>query len=82
MGSNSKIKAENRGDIRCNGKQCKSVNTRYYYDPNTFDWGEYTDGRRKIIDQLTPKRRALFEEFGGVVHNPNAEILGDEVEDG
>ncbi len=52
------------------------------YDPNTFDWGEYTDGRRKIIDQLTPKRRALFEEFGGVVHNPNAEILGDEVEDG
>lgn len=51
------------------------------YDPNTFDLGEYADGRRKIIDQLTPKRRALFEEFGGKVHNPNAEIFGDEVEE-
>ena len=52
------------------------------YDPNSFDWGEYADGRRKIMDQLTPKRRALFEEFGGKVHNPNAEIFGDEVEEG
>ena len=28
-----------------------------------------------------PKRRALFEEFGGKVHNPNAEIFGDEVDE-
>ena len=52
------------------------------YDPNTFDFGEYADGHRvKIIDQLTPKRRALFEEFGGNVHYPNAELLGEESEE-
>ena len=52
------------------------------YDPNSFCWGVYKDGHReKVIDALTPKRRALFEEFGGRVHFPNAEIIGDEVED-
>ena len=51
------------------------------YDPNTFE-GTYTDGHReKVIDKLTPKRRALFEEFGGKVHCPNAEIFGDEVDE-
>ena len=52
------------------------------FDPNTFDWGEYGDGhRQKVIDQLTPKRRALFMKFGGTVHYPNAEIWGDEIPD-
>ena len=44
------------------------------FDPNTFDYGEYADGHReKIIDRLDPKRQALFAEFGGKVHWPNAE---------
>ena len=52
------------------------------YDPNSFEDGTYADGHReKVIDHLTPKRRALFEEFGGRVHYPNAEIFGDEVEE-
>ena len=52
------------------------------YDPNSFCWGVYKDGHReKVIDTLTPKRRALFEEFGGKVHYPDAEIIGDEVEE-
>ncbi len=52
------------------------------YDPNSFEDGTYADGHReKVIDHLTPKRRALFEEFGGRVHYPNAEICGEEVEE-
>ena len=52
------------------------------YDPNSFEDGTYADGHReKVIDHLTPRRRALFEEFGGRVHYPNAEIIGDEVEE-
>ena len=52
------------------------------YDPNSFDDHTYENGHReKVIDHLTPKRRALFEEFGGKVHNPNAEIFGDDVEE-
>ena len=52
------------------------------FDPNTFDWGEYGNGQRiKVIDQLTPKRKALFMEFGGKVHYHNAEIYGDEIPD-
>ena len=43
------------------------------YDPNAFE-GTYTDGHQeKVIDKLSPKRRALFEEFGGKVYYPNAE---------
>ena len=52
------------------------------YDPNSFEDGTYEDGHReKVIDHLTPKRRALFEEFGGKVHYPNAEICGEAVEE-
>ena len=51
------------------------------YDPNSFE-GTYTDGHQeKVIDQLSPKRRALFEEFGGKVYYPNAEVRGEEVEE-
>ena len=62
------------------------VNLRYAlqhgYDPNSFQDGTYADGHReKVIDKLTPKRRALFEEFGGKVHYPDAEKFGDEVEE-
>ena len=36
------------------------------------------DGHReKIIDRLDPKRQALFAEFGGKVHWPNAEKWND-----
>ncbi len=52
------------------------------FDPNSFEDGTYADGHReKVIDHLTPKRRALFEEFGGRIHYPNAEIFGEEVEE-
>ncbi len=51
------------------------------YDPNSFEVRRYADGHReKVIDHLTPRRRALFEEFGGKVHYPNAEKFGCEVE--
>ena len=69
------------------GYRAPLANIRYAlehgYDPNSFEDDEYADGHReKVIDHLTPKRRALFEEFGGVVYNPNADIMGDEVEEG
>ena len=52
------------------------------YDPNSFTDGVYKDGQReKVIDKLTPKRRALFMEFGGKVYYPNAEIWGEEIPD-
>ncbi len=51
------------------------------YDPNSFE-GTYTDGHQeKVIDKLTPKRRVLFEKFGGKVYYPNAKIWGVEVEE-
>lgn len=53
------------------------------YDPNSFEHGTYADGHReKVIDHLTPKRRALFEEFGGKIHYPNAEIYGNDDNEG
>lgn len=39
------------------------------FDPNALD----DLGDSKVIDHLDPKRRALFEEFGGKVMNPDAE---------
>lgn len=52
------------------------------YDPNTFEPLAYADGHReKVMDKLTPKRKALFMEFGGNIHYPNAEIWGEEVPD-
>jgi len=71
-------------EIKC--YRAPLVNIRYAlehgYDPNSFEDGTYADGHReKVIDHLTPKRRALFEEFGGRVHYPNAEIYGNEVEE-
>ena len=39
------------------------------FDPNALD----DFGDSKVIDHLDPKRRALFEEFGGKVMNPDAE---------
>lgn len=45
------------------------------YDPNSYEWGEYADGKRyRVIDHLDPVRRKVFEEFGGVVENEGAEI--------
>lgn len=45
------------------------------YDPNSYEWGEYADGKRyRVIDHLDPVRRKVFEEFGGVVKNEGAEI--------
>ena len=42
----------------------------------------YKDGHReKVIDKLTPKRRALFMEFGGKIYFPNAKIRGEEIPD-
>ena len=39
------------------------------FDPNSMDdWD-----KDRVIDHLDPKRRALFEEFGGTVLNPDAE---------
>lgn len=44
------------------------------FDPNTFDWGEYSDGHReKLIDRLDSRRQALFMEFGGQIHWKDAE---------
>jgi len=68
------------------GYRAPLANLRYAlehgYDPNSFEDHTYDDGHReKVIDHLTPKRRALFEEFGGRVHYPKAEIIGDEVEE-
>lgn len=40
------------------------------YDPNAFD--EDSEDT-KVIDHLDPRRRALFEEFGGTVLNRDAE---------
>jgi hypothetical protein len=71
-------------EIKCNWAPLANIRyaLEHGYDPNSFCWGVYKDGHReKVIDTLTPKRRALFEEFGGRVHFPNAEIIGDEVED-
>ena len=39
------------------------------FDPNTMDDSD----ENRVIDHLDPKRRALFEEFGGKVLNPDAE---------
>lgn len=68
------------------GYRAPLANIRYAlehgYDPNSFEDEAYADGHReKVIDHLTPKRRALFEEFGGKVHYPNAEKRGEEVEE-
>ena len=41
------------------------------FDPNAMD----DDNKARLIDHLDPKRRALFEEFGGSVLNPDAEKL-------
>lgn len=41
------------------------------FDPNAMD----DDNKARLIDHLDPKRRALFEEFGGAVLNPDAEKL-------
>lgn len=39
------------------------------FDPNKMD--DFDEAR--LIDHLDPKRRALFEEFGGSILNPDAE---------
>ena len=39
------------------------------FNPNKMD--DFDEAR--LIDHLDPKRRALFEEFGGAVLNPDAE---------
>ena len=48
------------------------------YDPNSRGdfWSE-----EKIIDHLTPKRKALFMKYGGVVESQDADIYGTEISD-